>query len=90
MEYDPVTGIILPPERPCRWYRTTTYTDNNRADMHTIHQSTDSTNTPAITTRPNDRAYPPAIHRPNDRAYTPAIHRPNDCACTPAIHRPTD
>ena len=36
-EYDPVAGIVLPPERPCRWYRTTTYTDNDRADMHAIH-----------------------------------------------------
>src|SRR6266700_1848493 len=36
-EYDPVASIILPPERPYRWYRTTTYTDNNRADIHTIH-----------------------------------------------------
>jgi hypothetical protein len=27
-EYDPVAGITLPPERPRRWYRTTTYTDN--------------------------------------------------------------
>jgi hypothetical protein len=77
-EYDPVAGIILPPERPCRWYRTTTYTDNNRADMHTIHQSTDSTNTPAITTRPNDRADVPVIYRPNDRACTPAIYRLTD------------
>ena len=37
-EYDPVAGITLPPERPRRWYRTTTYTDNNRADMPTIYE----------------------------------------------------
>ena len=36
-EYDSVAGIILPPERPRRWYRTTIYTDNDRADMHAIH-----------------------------------------------------
>ena len=40
-EYNPVAGIVLPPERPCRWYRTTTYADNNRANMHTIHRPTD-------------------------------------------------
>ena len=67
MEYDPVTGIVLPPERPCRWYRTTTYTDNNRANMHTIHRPTDSANTPAIMTRPNDLACIPTINRPTDR-----------------------
>ena len=50
IKYDPVAGITLPPERPRRWYRTTTYTDNNRADMHTIH-------------RPIDRADTPTIHR---------------------------
>ena len=66
-EYDPVASIILPPERPYRWYRTTTYTDNNRANMHTIHRPTDSANIPAITTRPNDRADMPAIYRPIDR-----------------------
>ena len=53
-EYDPVAGITLPPERPRRWYRTTTYTDNDRADMHAIHRLT-------------DRAYVPAIYRPTDR-----------------------
>ena len=37
-EYDPVAGITLPPERPRRWYRTTTYTDNNRANMPTIYK----------------------------------------------------
>ena len=58
-EYNPIAGIILPPERPCRWYRTITYTDNNRANMYTIHRLTDSANTPAITTRLNDRADTP-------------------------------
>ena len=37
-ECDPVAGITLPPERPRRRYRTTTYTDNNRADMPTIYE----------------------------------------------------
>ena len=67
MEYNPVFGIILPPEWPCRWYRITAYTDKNCADMHTIHWRTDSADTPAIMTRPNDRADVPAIHRPTDR-----------------------
>ena len=66
-EYDPVAGIILPPERPYRWYRTTTYTDNNRANMHTIHRPTDSANTPAIYERDNDRADTPTINQPTDR-----------------------
>ena len=47
---DPVAGTVLLP------------THNNRADMHTIHQSTDSTNTPAITTQLNNCAVMPAIH----------------------------
>ena len=53
-KYDPVAGITLPPERPRRWYRTTTYTDNDCANMHAIHQLT-------------DHAYVPAIYRPTDR-----------------------
>ena len=64
-EYDPVAGITLPPERPRCWYRTTTYTDNDCADMHAIHRLT-------------NRAYVPAIYRPTDRAYVPAIYRPTD------------
>ena len=43
-----------------------------------ILRPTDSANTPAITTRPNDRADMPAIYRPNDRACTPTINRPTD------------
>ena len=66
-EYNPVAGIILPPKQPYCWYRTTTYTDNNHANMHMIHWPTNSTNTPAITTRPNDRADMPAIYWPTDR-----------------------
>ena len=37
-KYDPVASITPPPKRPRRWYRTTTYTDNNRADMPTIYE----------------------------------------------------
>jgi hypothetical protein len=33
-EYDLVAGIILPPEQPCRWYRTATYQPNNRASIN--------------------------------------------------------
>ena len=48
-EYDPVAGITLLPEQPCRWYRTTTYTDNDRADTHTIyHRLNDRADTPVI------------------------------------------
>ena len=35
--------------------------------MHMIYQPTDSTNTLAITTRPNDRANVPAIYRLTNR-----------------------
>ena len=66
-EYDPITSIILLPERPYRWYYTTTYIDNNRTNMHIIHRPTDSTNTPTITTRPNDHVNIPAIYRPTNR-----------------------
>ena len=37
-KYNPVASITLPPKRPRHWYRTTTYTDNNRADMPTIYE----------------------------------------------------
>ena len=60
-EYDPVAGITLPPEQPRRWYRTTTYTDNDRADIHTIHQPTDRADTHTIYNRPNNRANTPTI-----------------------------
>ena len=66
-EYDPVTGITLPPEQPRRWYRTTTYTDNDRANMHMIHQPTDRADTHTIYNRLNDRADTPAIQQLIDR-----------------------
>ena len=66
-EYNPITSIVLLPKRPYRWYYTTTYTDNNRANMHTIHQPTDSVNMPAIMTRLNNRANMPTIYWPTDR-----------------------
>ena len=41
--------------------------------MYTIHWPTDSTNTPAITTRPNDCADMPTIYEPDNRCTdTPA------------------
>ena len=47
-EYDSVAGITLPPERPRHWYRTTTYTDNNCADMPMIYKPDNRcTNMPA-------------------------------------------
>ena len=48
-EYDFIASITLPPKQPRCWYRTTTYIDNNRANMHIIYQPTESANTPTIT-----------------------------------------
>ena len=48
-EYDPVAGITLPPEQPCRWYRTTTNETTDRADTHTIyHRPTNRADMPTI------------------------------------------
>jgi hypothetical protein len=98
-EYDPVAGIILPPERPYRWYHTTTYTDNNRANMHTIHRPTDSANMPAITTRRSHRtatwiwqlsrlyACDPSTNWSCRYAYDlPPTNRSCPCACDPTTN----